>query len=70
MNTANRQSSDNKVDNFAKSSDRSIGQINWSQIKANDNKNDMQLKAMPEQLCAELPKEKSMYVIKSVVILI
>jgi hypothetical protein len=62
MNTANRQSSDNKVDNFAKSSDRSIGQINWSQIKANDNKNVMQWEAMPEQLCAEFLKEKSMYV--------
>jgi hypothetical protein len=74
MNTANRQSSDNKAGNFAESSDRSIGhgldRTNWSQINANDNKNDMQWKAMPEQLCTELPKEKSMYLTETVVILI
>jgi hypothetical protein len=58
------QSSDTKV---AKSMDRAIGRglddINWSQIKASDNSIDMQSEAMPEQVSAELAKEKSMYVI-------
>jgi hypothetical protein len=47
--------------------DRAIGHglddINWSQIKASDNSIDMQSEAMPEQVSAELAKEKSMYVI-------
>lgn len=73
MNTANRQS-DNKNYNAAESSGRSIGygldEINWSQMNASDNKNDMPWKAMPEQVCAELPKDKSMYAIESIAILI
>lgn len=60
------QSSGTKV---AKSLDRAIGhgldEINWSQINANesDNNINMQSKGMPEQVCAEHPKDRSTYVV-------
>ncbi|CAD6202201.1 unnamed protein product [Miscanthus lutarioriparius] len=66
LNTArdtDSQSSDTKV---AKSMDRAIGHglddINWSQIKASDNIIDMQSEAIPKQVSAELPKEKTFLV--------
>ncbi|KXG40119.1 probable myosin-binding protein 4 isoform X2 [Sorghum bicolor] len=62
LNTArdtDSKSSDTKV---AKSLDRAIGHglddISWSQINASDNSINMQSKAVPEQVSAELPKEK------------
>ncbi|XP_062216728.1 probable myosin-binding protein 4 [Phragmites australis] len=60
------QSSGTKVGNVSKSSDRAIGhgldEINWCQVNASDNNIDTQSKAMPEQVCSELPKEKTFLV--------
>ncbi|KAL6660075.1 hypothetical protein ACP70R_002197 [Stipagrostis hirtigluma subsp. patula] len=68
VNTARRtdnQPSSAKVGNAAESSDRVIGhgldEINWS-LNSSDNNIDMQSKAMPEQVCAEIPKEKTFLV--------
>ncbi|KAJ1298661.1 hypothetical protein BS78_01G470700 [Paspalum vaginatum] len=57
---------DNRDTKVAKSLDRAIGhgldEINWSQINSSDNNIDIQSKLMPEQVCAELPKEKTFLV--------
>ncbi|WVZ55580.1 hypothetical protein U9M48_006221 [Paspalum notatum var. saurae] len=62
----NARDTDNRDTKVAKSLDRAIGhgldEINWSQINASDNNTDMQLKLTPEQVCAELPKEKTFLV--------
>ena len=38
-----------------------LEEINWSQVNVSNNNLDMNLMAVPEQVCQELPKEKSMY---------
>ncbi|KAM0870269.1 hypothetical protein ACQ4PT_040112 [Festuca glaucescens] len=52
--------------NAAKSSDPTIGhgleEINWSQVNGSNNDLDMHLMAGPEQVCQELPKEKTFLV--------
>ncbi|RLN40155.1 myosin-binding protein 1 isoform X1 [Panicum miliaceum] len=68
LNTARDTDSQSSGTKVAKSLDRAIGhgldEINWSQINANssDNNIDMQPKAMPAQVCAEHPKEKTFLV--------
>lgn len=67
---ADSQSSGTKVAEYL---DPAIGhgldEINWSQINVNasDSNIDMQSRAMPEQVCAEHPEEKSTYVIQNTV---
>ncbi|OEL29583.1 hypothetical protein BAE44_0009393 [Dichanthelium oligosanthes] len=67
LNTARYTGSQSSGTKVAKSSDRAIGhgldEISWSQINTNASDNiDMQSRAMPEQVCAEHPKEKTFLV--------
>uniref|UniRef100_A0ACD5WQY5 Uncharacterized protein n=1 Tax=Avena sativa TaxID=4498 RepID=A0ACD5WQY5_AVESA len=54
------------AENGAKSTDPTIGhglqEINWSQVNVSNNNLDMHLIAGPEQVCQELPKEKTFLV--------
>ncbi|RCV46411.1 hypothetical protein SETIT_9G529400v2 [Setaria italica] len=68
LNTARHADSQSSGTNVAEYLDPAIGhgldEINWSQINANvsDSNMDMQSRAMPEQVCAEHPKEKTFLV--------
>ncbi|CAN6302185.1 unnamed protein product [Urochloa humidicola] len=68
LNTARHADSQSTATKVAESLDPSIGhgldEINWGQINANasDNNVDVQSKAMPEQVCAGHPKEKTFVV--------
>ncbi|CAL4920905.1 unnamed protein product [Urochloa decumbens] len=68
LNTARHADSQSTATKVAEFLDPSIGhgldEINWSQINANasDSNDDVQSKAMPEQVCAEHPKDKTFLV--------
>ncbi|KAL5211107.1 hypothetical protein ABZP36_006730 [Zizania latifolia] len=57
---------DTNLVSAAESSEHAIGhgleEINWSKVNVSGNNHDVQSKIVPEQVCAELPKEKTFLV--------